>query len=333
VGLVPEVIHGVRGSHLLFIGWQLRGLRRILPLATVVALSALSMAQAQMPPPALTPETIRLGTLYHHAHVHIGGTAPSDAGVLVVIRGDEQDEFLNRKGRVGILWLNADRIHVQRAPSVFLTFSSAPVTSLLDRASLDQYELDEAAIRNRILCFCQCKCKLSGTHGAQVCTRGMKPGPAYGELLRSSFLNLKENEGSYHSYPGAVTLAQAADPGTDYALDFEWPGAAQPGSYRVEVYACCNQKVIASSLATLKLVEVGFPAYVTNLAFARPWTYGWLAVLVAMVAGFGIDALTSRIRRPKHGSRSGKGRPPLAPTRPAEPEPAGAHEKETVHRV
>jgi Putative transmembrane protein (Alph_Pro_TM) len=81
---------------------------------------------------------------------------------MVVIRGGGKDEFFNRKGRVGIIWLNTDRIHIKRAPSVFLTFSSDNANSLLDRESLDEYQLDEAAIKKQIQCLRHYKCKLSG---------------------------------------------------------------------------------------------------------------------------------------------------------------------------
>ena len=36
-----------------------------------------------------------------------------------------------------------------------------------------------------------------------------------------------------------------------------------------------------------------------GLAVEHPWTYGVIAVLVAVLAGFAIDAITSRLRRPK----------------------------------
>ncbi len=312
-------------------GW-LSSLALALGIGTAVL--GVSRARAQMPPPTLSPEKIEMGTFYKHARVRIEGTAPSNAGVLVVIRGAEEDEFLNRKGRVGIIWLNTDRIHVQQAPSVFLSFSSAEVGSLLDRASLDQFQLDETAIKNQIRCFCRCKCKLTGGKTSPSCLRGMEPNPAYAELLRTSFLNLKKSEGNYRAYPSTVSLARMVDPGTAYKTEFEWPKTAPPGEYRVEVYACSDHKVVAQSAATLQLVEVGFPAFVANLAIDHSWIYGSGAVLIAMLAGFGIDALTTWIRRPRRGPRTRKEQPLLAApgVPPVKPKPADVREREVVHR-
>lgn len=293
----------------------------------------LSVAHAQMAPPTLTPQTIGMGAFYRGAHVRIQGTAPQACGVLIVIRGAEKDEFLNRKGRIGIIWLNADRIHVKQAPSVFLNFSSSDLSSLLDRASLDEYQLDETALRKHIHCLCHCKCKLTGANTMQTCMRGMEPDPIYAEFLRTGFLNLKENEGSYGQNPRAVRLASNSSLSTDYLLDFQWPSKAPPGDYAVEVYACRDHRVIAQSATTLQLVEVGFPAYVAGLASERPWVYGSGAVLLAMLAGFGIDALTAGLRRRKRGPlpASGQAIPKERAARP-EPKPVDAPDKEVVHR-
>jgi hypothetical protein len=287
---------------------------------------------AQMPPPVLTPEKIVMGAFYDGARVRIEGTAPSESGVLVVIRGAEKDEFFNRKGRVGLIWLNADRIHVKQAPSLFLTFSSADVSSLLDRGSLDEYQLDETAIEKRICCFSHCKCSLIAGRVEQCCVHGILPDPLYAEFLLASFVELKEREGCYCSHPRTVSLAAVSGPGTKYTLEFSWPPKAPPGDYQVEVYACHDRKVIARSEATLQLAETGFPAYVANLASLHPWVYGLGAVLVAMLAGFGIDALISRLRRRKRGGRITGGPPgPGTPNSPPEETTIDSREQEHVH--
>lgn len=308
-------------------------IRRVIG-ALISSISLACLANGQMPPPTLTPEKIGMGAFYSGSSVHIHGSAPEAQGVLVVIRGTDKDEFLNRKGRVGIIWLNADRIHIKQAPSAFLRFSSSDVDSLLDRVNLDQYQLDELAVRKRVRCYCGCKCKLTAAQSHQTCTRGMQPDPAYNELLRNSFVNLKESEGSYHLYSGAVKITSLPDPATEYSLNVRWPKRLPPGNYAVEVYACRDRRVISHSVAVLELVEIGFPAKVANLAVNRPWIYGASAVLIAMLAGFGIDALAVRFRRLKGRVRAGETVPsPAKPeAAPKGTEPAEIHDREVVHR-
>ncbi len=291
-----------------------RGLLLTLILAYLVGGIAAAAATTPMPPPTLTPEKIAMGTFYDGVRVRIAGTAPSDSGLLIVIRGSEKDEFFNREGRIGIIWLNADRIHVKQAPSLFISFSSAEVPSLLDRSSLDEYLLDENAVMKGIRCLSHCKCNLSSGREQQNCTHGTQPDPSYDQLLRASFLSLKLNEGSYRAYPRAIGLTTLAGSETGYSLEFQWPRKAPPGDYRVEVYACRDHKVIARSAATLQLVEVGFPAYVFNLATVHPWIYGLASVLVAMLAGLGMDLLMIPLRRRKHSTPAAD-----APSSPVDP--------------
>ncbi len=271
-----------------------------------VGLSTAALANEQMRPPTLDPEKIAMGTFYDGARVRIEGTAPSGSGVLIVVRGAESDEFFNRKGRVGPIWLNVDRIHIKQAPSIFLSFSSSDVSSLLDRASMNAYQLDKAAILSQIRCLCHCKCSLT-EHAQQSGVGDAEPDPPYESLLNADFLSLKEREGSYSVHPHSVHITTVANSKTSYVLEFEWPRKVPPGDYQVEVYACRGHEVIARSAATLQLAEVGFPAYISNIASAYPWAYGAAAVLVAMLAGFLTDAFTTRLNWRKRRLRKGNG--------------------------
>ena len=267
-----------------------------LVLAATLAAGAPSLqGTPPMTPPSLTPQRIAMGALYNGARVRIDGTAPAAAGIVVEIEGTWQDETFDRKGRVGPIWLTVDKIHVQQAPSVFLRFSSAPIESLLDRDEIQRYRLDATAIVHRCRILCQKKC--SSTEPAkQRAANGAIPDPRYAAVLASDFLNFKEHAGAYAEHPGTVQTVSTRS-GTAYSLNIDWPRSFAPGSYRVRIYACRGLRVIAQSSTTLLVEEVGFPAYMANLAETRPWEYGILAVLAALLAGFLTDLLTTSLRR------------------------------------
>lgn len=300
-----------------------------LALAAIPA-SAQPAAPAQMPPPKLIPEKIAMDAFYNGTRVRVEGTAPADSGVLVVVEGSEHDEFFNRKGRVGPIWLTVDRIHVKHAPSVFLSFGSAALSSLLGRQDLEKYQLDEAAIMERIHVLSHCKCSLTD-RAQQSGIHDTVPDPSYARLLEADFLHLKQHEGLYSEMPGSVSLAPGPS-GTRYALEFEWPKQVPAGSYRVAVYACRGRSVIARSATTLQLAEVGFPEYMATMAARKPWIYGIVAVLAAIAAGFLTDLLTSILRR-KRRTQKKTGMPqPETPAASPDEKTAETHETETVHR-
>jgi hypothetical protein len=291
------------------VGFLLTVLTIAIPGTAAAQVSAISTALSSELTPEISvkvsPEAIRMGAFYNGAKMRIEGTAPSGSQVLVVIRGEEHDELFNKKGRVGPIWVNTDRIHIAFTPSLFLSFSSADVTAFLDPASIEAYQLDEQAIKNRLASRSHCKCNTTLRHhtwpGAIAQCAGVEPDPKYQELIRSNYLALKTREGRYQTHLHAVQMTNAVSNATAddsrYRVDFDWPRSAPPGSYQVEVYACKNRQVAARTTTPLEVVEVGFPAQMAALASGRPWAYGLVAVLGAIFAGFAIDALTVRLRR------------------------------------
>jgi hypothetical protein len=290
-------------------------LRWLAVLAVVVALSpsgqsSVSSDDGLAPSVRLSPPTVKMGAFYNGARIRVEGSVPGGAGVLVVVRGTERDEFFNWKGRVGPIWVNADRVHITRTPSLFLSFSGAEVNSLLDRASIDEYQLDESAIKRTMRCRSHCKCATTSGHtprsSAAVQCAGIEPEAHYGELIRTSYLALKNHEGRYQTVSNVVRMEDAGTGGNNYRLEFSWPSKASPGSYQVEVYACRERKVIGRGTAVLQVVEVGFPAWAASLAREHPWGYGALAVIVAVIAGFGTDAISVWLRRPRQKKALGE---------------------------
>jgi hypothetical protein len=265
-------------------------------LAVFGLIPAVQAAQLSAPSIRLSPDTIRVGAFYGGANVKIEGSVPPGSKVLVVIRGDEKDELFNRKGRLGPIWTNTDKVHIGGAPRLFLSFGDA--SSLLDRASIESYQLDEAAIKERVECRSHCKCgSSSGPHSLSLhACKGVDPAPQDRELIRTNYIALKQEEGSYQMHPEAVPVKDSGDSSL-YDLNVAWPQKAPPGSYQVEVYACQNQTVVARSTTILKVAEVGFPAGVFALSRGHALLYGLMAVLAAAFGGFTTDAIMSRFRR------------------------------------
>lgn len=295
----------------------------------ILAAFCAAVCTAQMAPPMVIPQTISMGSFYSGAQLHIEGTAPAGAEVAVIIRGNEQDEFFNRKSRYGVLWLNSDRIHIQRAPSIFLSYSSATLQEMLSREEIDRNVLDEAAVRRHIHCLCQCKCNLT-EKGRQTGARDSQPDVTYRGQIETDFLRLKEAEEDYGIRPHSVKIVPLSGGNVKYLLDLRWPARFPPGNYGVEVFACSHKNVIARSTGLLLVAETGFPSRVQQLAFGSPWIYGTGAVLIALLAGFASDfCSTQLIRRRRHALPEGDGH---AEAEEVHPESLEEKESETLHR-
>jgi hypothetical protein len=269
----------------------------LLLFATILAIPLATRALASSPVTAsVTPSVVEMGTFYGGTKVRVEGTVTAGSQVVIIVRGGEATEFFNRVGHVGLIWINTGKVSVSGVPSLLMVFSSEPVSDCLRRPAIDECLCDAEAIRKQIR---------------------IKPQKEAADGIADDFLKLKVRHGNYQLSGGGVQISGAAQAVGDttppalankavqtplptegsvpYALEFTWPKSAAVGTYEIRVHACRDGEVKESSVVPLKVVEIGFPAMITSLARGHASTYGILSIIIAMLAGFGIDFIASRI--------------------------------------
>ncbi len=224
----------------------------------------------------LTPERIEMGSFYNGARLRVEGLIGRGSKAIVVLRGADKEEYFNRKGRFGFIWLNAGSVRISGAPSLFLCFSPEPVRALLDAEVIGQRLLDEASIQAQLRI-------------------DPEQNPHQAAEVRSDFLALKTEEGLYSVYSCGLKMDTPLAEGATFSAEFQWPKRAPPASYAVEVLECRDGKVIAESSIPLEVVKVGFPESIAVLANQHAALYGMLAVLAAASGGFAIDFLAAKL--------------------------------------
>jgi len=229
-------------------------------------------------PVNITPAQVELGTFYGGAKVHVNGTVVSGSNVIVIVRGASGAEVFNKLGRVGPIWVNTGKVTISGAPTLLLVFSSAALETCLNPDWLGRYGLDQASLKQNM----QIK--------TQVADRGR---------IADDFLALKAKQGTYRTASGSVRLGSPEQDHVPYSLDFNLPRSASPGRYLVTAIECRNGGVAKNTDVDLAVVEVGFPALVSRLAREHAPLYGAIAVVIAMMAGFGIDFIASRVFKRK----------------------------------
>lgn len=255
-------------------------MKAIMKISSILCLAAMALPlyitaqadDANGPTVKLTPDKILMATFYDGAQLRVEGMAAEGSQVIVVIKGPEVEEVFNKKGRVGPIWVNSGKVHISGVPSLFLSFSPKPVEELLSREAIDQYQLDETAIRSQMK---------------------VEPPQQDHDKIRANYLSLKTQQGIYRVISDGVKMGAPIQGGVPYILDLHWPKKAPPAAYVVHVYECRDDQVLRQSTVPLSVEEVGFPAKMAYLAKDRAVLYGILAVIVAMIAGFGIDFLAS----------------------------------------
>jgi hypothetical protein len=230
----------------------------------------------------IEPETVEIKTVYSGAPVRISGAADPGSQIVVVIRGPDKEETFNKKVRVGPIWVSSGQVHVSGVPSLFLSFSLAPVRTLLPPEDVDRNLLDAEAIRN----------------GIHLDAGGDEIDE---DVIRGDYLTMKTNGRIYQVHDDTDELAP--DQSGEFALEFHWPRTAPPATYEVAAYECREGEIVAKSTGVLRVEKVGLPAQLNAFAMERAPLYGAAAVLLAVAGGFGIDFLMAMVFgvKPKGG--------------------------------
>lgn len=227
-------------------------------------------------PLQISPEQIEMGMLYSGGRVRVSGTIEAGSQVVVVARGPEHEEAFNKKVRAGPIWISSGQVHVSGVPSLFLSFASAPVRTLLREEVVDREVLDVAAIRRHM-----------------VVDAG--DDPVDRDVMTENYVSLKTERETYQVHEDAVELGAAMDAGVPFSLEFEWPRIAQPQVYSFSAYECRDGQIVRRGGAELNVVKVGMPESIHAFAMNQSVQYGILAVLIAVIAGFGIDFVTTKL--------------------------------------
>jgi len=220
----------------------------------------------------LHPEVIEMGAFYGGAALRISGTVAAGSNVVVVVRGPATEETFNKKRRAGPIWINSGKVHVSGVPALFLGISREPIESILSRGAIDRHQLDEQAILQQM----------------HVDPEGVDE-----EVIRENYMKLKIEEGILQTLEGGLKVEPPQGGRSAYSIEFGWPARARPSTYEIKAYECREGEVVDEVSRNLEVVKVGFPAKVAYLASDRAKVYGILCVLIALIAGFGIDFLAS----------------------------------------
>jgi uncharacterized protein (TIGR02186 family) len=241
---------------------------------TLFALGASSVPCAATQNLHLTPQTVTIGSFFNGAQLTVSGEIPEKCAAVVEVIGKVVERELMRKGRRWDLWMNVGEIDVDGVPRLYLVMSSD--TDLLPGDGGDRlwgYE----ALRKR------------------VSFKGIVTKEETSKLF-TEFIRLRESQGLYGRFPGALKISSSNETGSIAQGIFRLPARLFPGTYQVCLTVIREGQIIERRSIPLNVVRVGFPALLAPLASEHAVLYGLLSVAVAVASGF-LCGLLFRVRR------------------------------------
>ncbi|SHF46695.1 Putative transmembrane protein (Alph_Pro_TM) [Desulfofundulus australicus DSM 11792] len=221
------------------------------------------------------PDRIDMGINFSGQQISISGTAPAGSDIYVKLVSPTTDVKLNKKGKIGFLWMNTTTATVQNIPAMYLVYSSAP----LERLSPALQEKMGIAPEFRMVG--DRAIILEATGNQTHVLKGLQ-----GKDYLDALFRMYEKNGLYGIKENVIQQE-----GEKFNLVIMLPGSSVPGNSLITAYAVKNGRILGSSSVTLNIRPVGMVRWERNTARNNALLYGVCAVLIAIVAGFVINFL------------------------------------------
>lgn len=219
----------------------------------------------------LEPAQVHVSTFYRGADVHVSAELGECDGAVLLLTAGEEEETLNRKGRVAGIWLNVAQVTVNHVPRIYILGTSDKLENICSPEVQKELGLGEESLRERLEFTCE------------------KPltGSEFDE-----FLKLKVDNGTYNMNV-KVDLTPAGPSHKELSAVLPVPPTVPPGTYTVMLYCFKDGKPIERGSAELSIVRVGLAKVMASLAHSDPAVYGVVAIVVAMIVGIGMGVIFS----------------------------------------
>jgi uncharacterized protein (TIGR02186 family) len=179
--------------------------------------------------------------------------------VIMVIRGPNRPIVVRRKERIAGLWMNGASKTFRLVPGFYAVLASRPFRAIASEDTL----------------------KPLGIGFSNLDFGKTDEGDAADDGFRTSLIRLRTEHGLFQESDDAIGFIGRSL----FRGSVDLPVNVPIGRYTTQVFLFSDGKLLSQSQSSLQVHKVGFERVVYMLAFHYPFTYGLLAVLIAMSAG------------------------------------------------
>ncbi len=215
----------------------------------------------------VTPGKIPITLGYHGTKMKVEGTGLNTNDIIIQISSKLGEQHLKYKGKAGgIFWMKLGNIVFEDVPRVYLVYSTKDIHKILPSEICKELSIGYDALSEK----------------AKIKTN-MKDFDRDKWIVE--FIKFMEADELYDEEDGVVQIDKKNH---TFSVDIDWPFEAPPGDYNVEAFAVENGQVVEKAHTKIRVERVGLIKQLTHMAFEKPALYGVIAIVVAIVAGFGV---------------------------------------------
>ena len=182
--------------------------------------------------------------------------------VIVTVEGPADPLIVRKKDRRFGVWMNAESVQIDLAPSFYAVATTGPLSEILTDAENLRYQI---------------------TVPSEIRAVGIALQTDNSSDFIAALLRIREDEGRYRIAEGAVELTDS----TLFRADVVLPANLTEGDYRVRMYITRGGMVIDAQDQVIAVQKQGLERFVNRLSKSQPLIYGLLSLAMAVAAGWG----------------------------------------------
>lgn len=194
---------------------------------------------------------------------------PSD--VVIVVRGPETPLTVRKKAKLGgVIWANADAEQFAAVPGFYAVLSTRPIAEIATPSLWARLHVGFENLR------------LSGPVSEDEAVTRAEYEDAIVRARRKVGLYLEDDQ-AFDVIGGQLFRARLA-----------LPANVPVGAYKVEAYVLRDNQIIGAQFSPLFVDKIGLERRIFKFANEWPWSYGVLAVLLAVWFGWAAAVILRR---------------------------------------
>lgn len=210
----------------------------------------------------LSMDKINISTFYNGTTIDVTGALPANEDVVLQVSGAKKDVHLKEKGKIaGFLWMNKTSVSLENTPVVYMVYTPAGPTS--------HYLNPELGLGYKAL-----------VKDISIAPKSKDKAYIFGEYVK-----LMEKSGVYAVHEGSIHYSEPKNGVKIFKATLSIPSEMSAGTYGVEAITIKDSSITNRIRKDLKLELTGLPAMISSIAFDRPLLFGFLAVIIAIIAG------------------------------------------------
>jgi len=213
-------------------------------------------------------EILIYGAVRRDAPPPVGG---GQLQVIITVEGPTTPLIIRRKEKVAGIWLNRAEVRIDAAPSFYAVATTGPISDILT---------DTENLRHRI------------TVDQVIRAVGISAEATNAPDFVQALQRIRLNEERYRLDESSVQLTAE----TLFRADVVLPANLTEGDYRVRIFLTRDGNIVDQQERRIGVQKAGLERFLFNMAHQEPLSYGILALVLAVLAGWGASTAFRLIR-------------------------------------